>query len=501
MEIDVNTKKIFCSNGFEEKKATLPVECSIILPDYFPDVMKILRYTAKTVKSPIVSDAAGETVSGNVSVEVSYVSEEGELCSCSRLQPFSHTFDCGNIAAAEAEITVGEMGCRAVNKRRIDLSGSIEAVLRTLSGEELPFVSEISGGDCVCKKESSETVIPVGEFCKSFTVEEKGELGYGKEPFGKVLRASAFGEITECHVIQDKIVTKGEAKITLLWESEPDQNGEASTYKSNFSFPISRMLEAEGILLTDICDARYEAQIPEVTPTDGGQNVSIKLKIEIFARVYRKVNCEYITDMFSTSCESKSETAKLSIINEAVPVSFTENILEKIDLPESAETVTDIWPELGTPYIKDGTKLGFSVKLCMFAKDESENPLYFEKTYEREVNLSVKPSPIAFWNIALGVKNEDFSFEHGKSAEFTCDVLIDGTVYTGLSTEALTSCNLSTDKKFDRDSAAIILYYAEKDENLWDIAKHYRAKIEDIKSENSLLDDILPKKTMLVIPK
>ncbi|MBQ7124537.1 MAG: hypothetical protein IJO01_08030, partial [Oscillospiraceae bacterium] len=77
MDFDVSTKKVFCLENSEEKKAVLPVECSMILPDYFPDVMKILRYTAKTVKSPVFSENGTDTVSGNVNIEVNYVSEEG----------------------------------------------------------------------------------------------------------------------------------------------------------------------------------------------------------------------------------------------------------------------------------------------------------------------------------------------------------------------------------------------------------------------------------------
>ena len=52
MELDTDFCKVFCCEIPEVKKAVIPVECSMILPDYFPDVMKILRYTAKTVKSP-----------------------------------------------------------------------------------------------------------------------------------------------------------------------------------------------------------------------------------------------------------------------------------------------------------------------------------------------------------------------------------------------------------------------------------------------------------------
>mgnify|MGYP003421022416 CR=1 FL=1 len=61
MELDKTFGKIFCCGNSEIKKAVIPVESSIILPDYFPDVMKILRYTAKTVKSPVFSQSVSLT--------------------------------------------------------------------------------------------------------------------------------------------------------------------------------------------------------------------------------------------------------------------------------------------------------------------------------------------------------------------------------------------------------------------------------------------------------
>ncbi|MBQ7875641.1 MAG: DUF3794 domain-containing protein [Oscillospiraceae bacterium] len=503
MELDLEFRKVFCCGASDEKKAVLPVDCSIILPDYFPDVMKILRYTAKTVKSPVFSEGGAETVSGNVNIEVNYVSEEGELCSCSQLQPFSHSFDCGgNVSAAEADIRIGEIGCRAVNKRRIDLHGSIEILLRTLCGEEKNFVSSASGAGAVCKSENSENIMMVGEFYKNFTIEEKGELGYGKPPFGKVLRCSAFAEVTECHVIQDKIVTKGEVRVSLLWQPEYDsESEEKGPCFSTFTFPVSRMVDANGILLTDTCDARYEADFPEISPAEDGQNVGIKLKVGIFARAYRKNSVEYLTDMFSTDYESKCERGRLSVMDSAMPISMTENIYEKFELPESAETVTDMWTEVSSPRVTAEGKIAFDAKLCMFAKDADENPLYFEKTVERELSSPAQGRPIAFHNVCAGVRSEEFSSGRGREAEISASVLIDGTVYTAMSTDAITACSVSTDKKLEHDSAAIVLCYAEKGEPIWDIAKKYRATVEDIMIENGISADILQEKAMLVIPR
>ena len=500
MELDTNFRKVFCFGKSEEKKAVIPVDCSIILPDYFPDVMKILRYKAKTVKNPVVSEGGTETVSGNVNIEVSYISEEGELCSCSQLQPFSHSFDCqGKISAAESEVFVGEIGCKAVNKRRIDLHGSIEAVLRIIQAEEKQILSSAFGAGAVCKKESIETVFIAGEFLKNFTVEEKGELGYGKPPFGKIIRSSAFGEVTECHVIQDKIVTKGEIRIKVLWVPEENgENSEKGPFLSEFVFPVSRMVDADGILQSDICDARYDADFPEISPSEDGQNLNIRIKIGIFARVYRKTKTDFVSDMFSTDFESKVEREKISVINEAIPVSVTEKFFEKFELPETAEEVIDVWMEPKVPEIGKDGKIIIGADLCMFAKDPDGNPLYFEKELSKEIASPAEGKQIAFYNLCTGIREEEFSFGKDGKAEISSSVLIDGTAFCSLSTEAVTACSMDFEKKTG-EKPAMVLFFGEKGENLWDIAKKYRVSEESIMKENNLSEEILSEKTMIVI--
>ena len=500
MELEKNFCKIFCCGIPETKKAVIPVECSIILPDYFPDVMKILRYTAKTVKSPVFSENGFETVSGNVNIEVSYVSEEGELCSCSQLQPFSQSFDCGeNVAAAEAKVAVSEIGCRAINKRRIDLNGSIEISLCTVSGEEKNILSSVNGEGIVCKKENSETVLMVGEFYKNFTLEEKGELGYGKPPFGRILRSSAFGEVSECHVIQDKIVTKGEIRLEILWVPETiAENEETGPFVSKFSFPVSRMVDAKGILLTDICDASYEADFPEIIPSEDGQNVIVKLKVGIFARAYRKEAAEFVSDMFSTDYEAKIEKEKITVINEAFPVLEKEPFFEKLELPETAERVLDIWIENDFLKLSAEGKIVLKPKICLFGKDFDGAPVYFEKTCEKEIAFPAK-GDFVFNNLSSAFKNMEFVLSGDRKAEISADIVLDGTVFSSLSTETVKDCSLSTGNKIEHGDFSLLLCYAEKGEKIWDIAKKHRASMESIMRENNLSEEVLSERKMIVI--
>ncbi len=500
MELDTNFGKAFCYEISEVKKAVVPVDCTMILPDYFPDVMKILRYTAKTVKSPVIFEGGVETVSGNVNIEVNYVSEDGELCYCSQLQPFSHSFDCtADSAAAEAEIVLGEIGCRAVNKRRIDLHGSIEISLHTVNCEEKKLVSFSEGAGMVCKRENLETVLMVGEFYKSFTLEEKGELGYGKPPFGKVLRYSACAEVSECHVIQDKIVTKGEVRVEVLWSPENvSENSESGPFLSKFSYPVSRMVDAKGILLTDICDVCYDTDFPEISPTDDGQDIIIKIKVGIFARVYRKENLEFVSDMFSTECETNIQKGKITVINEAVPIFINDAFFEKLDLPETAESITDIWLETDTPKVSSDEKSVLPIRICLFAKDSDGMPIYFERTTERENTLPANGN-IIFCNLSARIKNTEFSITNDGKAEISASVLIDGTAYTALSTEAVEECSADIEKKIEHNDAAFLLCFANEGEKIWDIAKRYNASMENIMNENKISKETLSEKTMLII--
>lgn len=504
MELNLNENKIICCDTPEEKKAVLPIECSIILPDYYPDVMKILRFDAKIVTMPVVSDEAGEMTSGNVNIEVIYVSEEGELCSCAQLQPFSHNFkrEGRKIAAAELNASCGELNCRAINKRRIDLHGSVELELNTLEAEERTFIENAEGAGSVCKNERTDVIAITGEYYKTFNIEEKGELGYGRPKFGRAVRTFARAEITECHVMQDKIVTKGEVRVKMLWVPDSEDGNEAKDYCiSSFNFPISRMIDAPGVLAEDICDARYTADFPEILPSDEEDKIVVKTKVGIFARVYRKSETEFVTDMFSNDYDCSIEKGDMNLIGGVFPITVTENIFEKMELPENFEKMIDVWAEIPkAPMLTNEGKISFSVKLCVLAENSEGEAEYYEKSMEREIFSPAGDKKVAFFSLCSDVVSEDFNMSRNGIAEISVNVLIDGTVYTEVKKRALTGCSINSEKPNERNKTALVLYYAEKGESIWDIAKSYRVYPKKIIDENRIADGTVAERTMLVIP-
>ena len=51
------------------------------------------------------------------------------------------------------------------------------------------------------------------------------------------------------------------------------------------------------------------------------------------------------------------------------------------------------------------------------------------------------------------------------------------------------------------DQPGIVIYFADKGEELWDIAKRYNTSEDAIRRRNSIKGDVIEKETMLIIPR
>ena len=85
--------------------------------------------------------------------------------------------------------------------------------------------------------------------------------------------------------------------------------------------------------------------------------------------------------------------------------------------------------------------------------------------------------------------------------EISAEIFIEGTVYVISEVNALVSFDAFEDRPRRKDPAAVILYYAEKGENIWDIAKRYGTGCTKIAEENELSGETLAERMMLIIPK
>ena len=204
--------------------------------------------------------------------------------------------------------------------------------------------------------------------------------------------------------------------------------------------------------------------------------------------------------MFCEKYESDADCAAAEIIGGAFPVEFSDGLRERIDLPEGGEII-DCWTEpVPIPKLSAEGKICFGAKICVFVKNADGDIAYYEKSVEREAAPPAADCGGAFYNLTAETVSEDYTSGRGY-AEISAEIFIEGTIYVIKGINAVDSFEAFEDKPRKKDPAAVILYYAEPGEQLWDIAKRYGVDCAKIAAENELATETLAERTMLVIPK
>ena len=93
-----------------------------------------------------------------------------------------------------------------------------------------------------------------------------------------------------------------------------------------------------------------------------------------------------------------------------------------------------------------------------------------------------------------------FQVSENQSGRYDICLLYTSYSVTRPSVAASIVCDTTKPKERECEDASLIIYYAERDEDIWDIAKRYNTSLAAVMSENSLEGGRLCEKRMLLIP-
>ena len=87
------------------------------------------------------------------------------------------------------------------------------------------------------------------------------------------------------------------------------------------------------------------------------------------------------------------------------------------------------------------------------------------------------------------------------SLEIRAELRVSGPVYEKCRFTAITDAAVNEDSPREKDPlCALRICYAEEGDDVWDIAKSYSTSMAAVMEENSLEEERLPARTMLLIP-
>lgn len=291
--------------------------CDYTLPDYLPEIRKILSVRAEVLPGMPLTAGAGVELGGSVLHQVIYADGEGRL----QTLPL-HADYALSAGAAEGELTgtfadTAVLGtvCRLGGPRKISLRTRLESRLRLLAEDNVEPDVRGMGSErdraslqtLSCRVESEELYCARSpEIALTATLRPEGT--------GEGLRAVYGGGgvlVSECRAEKDALTARGEVWLRVLCTEN-----EGAPYVLRERVPFETRFACEGVREGDGCVGHGRLLSCELTvlPSEGeeGGSVTADLSIELECCAMAKTSCMPTVALYSTAYEMTCEHRDLT---------------------------------------------------------------------------------------------------------------------------------------------------------------------------------------------
>lgn len=508
MELNIESTTVCASETVYDSVVEQPIECDVSLPDYCPDILKILTCTAEASFTLVQAVGATVALDGHTCINIVYLSEDGSLHTSEHRIPFSRTIELkSSVENAVVYYTVepGYINCRAVSRRRADVRGAFNINLKVISQKREKVIKSAQGAGIQLLKNRETVSETVGSVCRCTTVKDEVEIPKENDSVREIIRCSCTAKATDCKAISNKIISKGELSVNILYTGN---NSEKDFNTFSFTIPISQIADMENVDESCRCDVRFKAVSCEITEHSGTENDARKLSVEaVFCaeiKAYRDDESEVVSDCYSTMYDCNFNSKSISCIIPIKSLCETVSLHNEIKMPENAVSADDVRCKARFCKIveKDsGAVLSGKLTVCMLARDNENEIMYCENELDFECDC-IESIPIQELSADINATATSLRYRlDGNILKLDAEALLEGTVNRIIKRNAL--CEIAVDEEKGRkpqSRSAITIYFADKGESVWEIAKKYNTSADAVTEENSLEENFLSKRSMLLIP-
>lgn len=508
MEFNLESRNIAVPLYCLDSVAEQAVDLDLTLPDYCPDIEKILKCTL-TPQIFSRSLTGGQLViEGASTVQILYVDAvKKNIRCCEQTVPFSSAFSLKETPENYAVVSFtkpGYLNCRALSPRKLVLHGAFSlfgrVVSRAFEKVCLPPQDDSLETKCeaVCCREFSS-------LCQEeFSVSE--DISAANKPhIETVLSKKCSASVTGVRVIPGKIMLDGEVNLKLLYLCDLEAG---EPVQLDYIVPFSRVIDCETVTQdTEISlsvqvlsfDVGLKSDMLSEDPV-----IALDVKLSAFARGYDRCEISPVTDAYSTGYYTELEYSQPSIVFDYTTVK--ETLMQKSTLDPGAQGISkiiDLYCESCsvTPVISsDGVTASGKVCVCILAYDSENSPVYIERIVEFERPFSPEVSFNSVVNPSACIKSVSYRLSNDSSIEVRCEILISMELLNRKCLSCVCAVSAPEDRKITPSPYALTLYYTGQGEKLWDIAKRYNTRVKQLTEENSIDAESAEIPAMLLIP-
>ena len=495
---DYQYLKALSNNTVEEL-----VECELALPEYMPEILRVVKSTAtpKITSCRLVGERI--TVDGVCELRMIYTAEDDAVYTFSQSRTFtrycenSEFSDCVDVGVKAG---VSYVNCRATGTKRAELKAGISLCFSAYRKEAEDVISL---GETRGIEEKCEFVRAMSLGCrqtKQFSMSDTVTLDI---PCGFVISTRGSAVCTEIRKINNKIMIKGDSVVDVCYV---DSNNR--TQKIKHLIPINQIIEFDGM------DERYTGNVAlsvcavDVIPKgeSGGacSCFDVSLGVDVTVTMWEEKELQVISDAYAIgkNIELKKAPHKFySALDEIRETFVAENNFTLCS--EGVSEVVDVNGDIANVTVTTaGEKLCLkgSVALSFIIRDNSGTLSSVNKMMDFEFvrNMS-KECKNVVCNPTLTLVSVDCGVKSG-GVSVRAEINTVATVMGEITIDAVADITES-DTPVAINTNAITVYFPEKEnESLWSIARRYNTTVNAIAEENCLEGDTTENLKILFIP-
>lgn len=507
MNFEFKKEKLSTGKCAAKTKAEQNIETEITLPDYCAEIKRILKCTLTPGIHSVSRTGDRVSARGTVLIRVIYAGEKDKTDCYEKnldLSVSAQLKDITDDMTIRAKAAVSYVNCRAISQRKISIGGAVNVEFCAFAEKKREILCDIVSECIETKKEKTkaEHLLCMGE--KTFDMGETVVLDKNKPSIGKILRQNAYTVLESKKAVAGKLLIKGELVTEIVYCPQDSEN---KFERFTHSMPISQIIDVEGIDDSMDCNVRCEPSqlvVSVKSGSDAGRLVEIASRVSAFVRGTKVKEYEFIKDCYCTDGEIEAEYSLTDILCPVNIIEKTETVKESLDLGSGVKEICDIWiTDTKTQMKGEGNKAKGTcdVTACVLYLDEKGNPAYNEKQLQflSDIDLKENYESLKCDFDATVIKAEFSSLQGGKT-ELTLETVLNIGIYSVNSCRMLMNLKESESKNKSECKPALTLYYCEKGEKIWDIAKKYSTTVSAVMEENGIDGDSVKENRMLLIP-
>ncbi len=494
MELCKEFKSMCINENKERLNESFELDFQENLPQYLDDIEKVVRCSTKSIVTNYEANDTKILIHGKVMISVTYLNKDGCLLSNIFDEEFSKAFDsnCSCINYADIKLITKYCNFRLINQRRIDVHTSLNACISVYCKNtnqyiekcEKAFIREYSAQGLNNKTSG----ISSADFDETFTISNTSSQ------IKNIVNSFAVCYVDDKKIIKDKMLVKLKVELSVIYE-----NDSSGIEKCMHSFSISKIVDVDDC--DEMNNAFINADISSIYVKSKSNSSNQLTDIEavgnvaINYQVFETKELSFVTDSYMPNYTTNLKSERLFL--KKSPVYYYDDKSEEIifDCEKNVIEIIDLKTQIVNTKIEK-SEMSISVLLSFLYYDDNSQVCYYEKSQ----------------TISFRLTEEEFDGE-GVANLLTYDFVIKGTDKIALRISYVYSAYLyqnelldcitdidAGDEKQETNMPQLTLYFADSNENVWDIAKKFSTDISLIMEENNLSSHSIENKMVLLVP-